>query len=387
MKMTQVYELVNNATQEILGESTAVSEDLQNIVDVGKEVFDANSVDHYVRKLVDHIGKVIFVNRSYSGGAPSVLMDGWQYGAVLEKISAEMPEATENEAWELEDGVSYDPNIFTQPKVSAKFYNKQVTFEIPMSFTADQIKSSFSSAEQMNGFLSMIYTAIENSLTVKTDALIMRTINNMIGETFYDMNSGGTYTGAGNTRAINLLKMFNDTYSGSETPLTAANALYNPDFIRFAAYQMGLVKSRISKISRLFNIGGKERFTPADRLHFVTIADFQQAADVFLQSGTYHDEFTRIPNAETIPYWQGSGTGYEQTYTTSLNITTATGHAVTPSGIIGVMFDRDSLGVCNIDRKVTTNYNPKGDFWNNWYKFRAGYFNDTNENFVVFYMA
>ncbi len=384
MLVTQVYDIVNNATKEILGESSVVAEDLQNIVDIGKEVFDSDSVDHYVKKLVDHIGKVIFVNRKYAGGAPSVLMDGWQYGAVLEKISAEMPEATENEAWQLEDGVSYDPNIFTQPKVSAKFYNKRTTFEVPMSFTSDQIKSSFSSAEQMNGFLSMIYTAIENSLTVKTDALIMRTINNMIGETFYDMNSGGTYTGEGNTRAINLLKLYNDTYSASQT---VAGALYDDKFIRFSAYQMGLIKSRISKISRLFNIGGKERFTPADRLHFVTLADFQQAADVFLQSGVYHDEFTKLPAAETVPYWQGSGTGYAITSTTALNITTASGHTVTPSGILGVMFDRDALGVCNVDRKVTTNYNPKADFWNNWYKFFAGYFNDANENFVVFYMA
>lgn len=384
MLVTQVYDIVNNATKEILGESSVVAEDLQNIVDIGKEVFDSDSVDHYVKKLVDHIGKVIFVNRKYAGGAPSVLMDGWQYGAVLEKISAEMPEATENEAWQLEDGVSYDPNIFTQPKVSAKFYNKRTTFEVPMSFTSDQIKSSFSSAEQMNGFLSMIYTAIENSLTVKTDALIMRTINNMIGETFHDMNSGGTYTGAGNTRAINLLKLYNDTYSASQT---VAGALYDDKYIRFAAYQMGLIKSRMSKISRLFNIGGKERFTPADRLHFVTLADFQQAADVFLQSGVYHDEFTKLPAAETVPYWQGSGTGYAITSTTALNITTASGHTVTPSGILGVMFDRDALGVCNVDRKVTTNYNPKADFWNNWYKFFAGYFNDANENFVVFYMA
>lgn len=384
MLVTQVYDIVNNATKEILGESSVVAEDLQNIVDIGKEVFDSDSVDHYVKKLVDHIGKVIFVNRKYAGGAPSVLMDGWQYGAVLEKISAEMPEATENEAWQLEDGVSYDPNIFTQPKVSAKFYNKRTTFEVPMSFTSDQIKSSFSSAEQMNGFLSMIYTAIENSLTVKTDALIMRTINNLIGETFYDMNSGGTYTGAGNTRAINLLKLYNDTYNASQT---VAGALYDDKFIRFSAYQMGLIKSRISKISRLFNIGGKERFTPADRLHFVTLADFQQAADVFLQSGVYHDEFTKLPAAETVPYWQGSGTGYDITSTTALNITTASGHTVTPSGILGVMFDRDALGVCNVDRKVTTNYNPKADFWNNWYKFFAGYFNDANENFVVFYMA
>ena len=384
MEIKQVYELVNNATSEILGQETILQEDLQNVIDIGTEIFNASSVDKYVRSLVDHIGRVIFVNRPYSGGAPSVLMDGWEYGAVLEKIQAEMPEATENESWELEDGVSYDPNVFYKPQVSAKFFDKRTTFEIPLSFTERQVRGSFSSAEQMNGFLSMLYTSVDNALTVRTDALIMRTINNMIGETFYDMNSSGTYTGAGNMRAVNLLKLYNDTYSASQT---ASGCLYDDKFIRFAAYQMGLVKSRLRKISTLYNIGGKKRFTPESRLHFVTLADFTKAADVFLQSDTFHDEFTRMPQSETVPYWQGSGTGYGFSDISNVKVITASNHSVNATGILGVMFDRDALGVCNVDRRVTTNYNPKAEFYNNWYKFDAGYFNDNNENFVVFYVA
>lgn len=384
MEIKQVYDIVNTVTKEVLGDSTVVNEDLSNIVDVGTEIFNQNSVDKYVKSLVDHIGKVIFVNREYSGGAPSVLMDGWQYGAVLEKIQSEMPDATENESWELEDGVSYDPNIFYKPKASAKFFNKRTTFEIPMSFTDRQVRGSFSSGEQVNGFLSMLRTNVSNSATVKNDGLIMRTINNFIGETFYNMNSGGTYTGAGNTRCINLLKLYNDRYSQS---LTAANCITDADFIRFAAYTMGVTRRRMSKISTLFNIGGKQRFTPEDRLHFIALADFYEAANVFLQSGTFHDEFTRMPKAELIPYWQGSGTGYAVSDITALNVKTADGHTVTPSGILGVMFDRDALGVCNINPRVTSSYNPKAEFYNNWYKFDAGYFNDFNENFIVFYAA
>lgn len=385
MEMKQVYELVNDTTKEVLGEeATLLKEDLTNVVDVGTEIFNANSVDKYVKSLVDHIGKVIFVNRPYSGGAPSVLMDGWQYGAVLEKIQSEMPEATENESWELEDGVSYDVNVFTKPKASAKFFNKRTTFEIPLSFTERQVRGSFSNAEQVNGFLSMLMTGVENSATVKTDSLISRTINNFIGETFYDLNSAGTYTGAGNNRCINLLKRYNDTYSKS---LTAEGSLYDPDFTRYAVYQMNLVRMRMRKLSTLYNIGGKPRFTAEDRLHFIAIADFIESANVFLQSGTFHEEFTRLPKAEELPYWQGSGNSYAFSDTTAIKIVTAENHEVNPTGILGVMFDRDALGVCNIDRRVTTNYNAKAEFYNNWYKFDAGYFNDANENFVVFYVA
>ena len=150
---------------------------------------------------------------------------------------------------------------------------------------------------------------------------------------------------------------------------------------------MGVYMSRMSKISNLFNIGGKDRFTPSDMLHVVMLADFKKAANVFLQSDVFHDSFTELPNADVVPYWQGSGTGYDFNDISALNIKTASGSSVTASGILGVMFDRDALGVTNLDRRVTTNYNPKAEFYNNWYKFDAGYFNDTNENFVVFFVA
>lgn len=383
MTVAQIYDIINPITKEILGETAVVNEDLSNIVDIGKEIFDATDVDNYVKSLVNHIGRVIFVNRPYSGGAPSVLMDGWEYGSVLEKISAELPEATENESWELTDGASYDPNIFYKPKVSAKFFNKRVTFEIPMSFTERQVKESFSDAAQLNGFLSMLYNAVDKSMTIKIDSLVMRTINNMIAETLHDFNNGGNYTGTG-IRAVNLLKLYNDDKG---TDLTAEKSIKDPDFIRFASYIMGLYMERLSKISSLFNIGGKDRFTPRDLLHVILLSDFAKASDSFSMSSTFHNEFVALPKGEIVPYWQGSGTDYSFTSVSSINVKTASGDTVSASGIIGVMFDRDALGVTNLDRRVTTNYNPKAEFFSNWYKFDAGYFNDMNENFVLFYVA
>lgn len=383
MTVAQIYDIINPITKEILGETPVVNEDLSNIVDIGKEIFDATDVDNYVKSLVNHIGRVIFVNRPYSGGAPSVLMDGWEYGSVLEKISAELPEATENESWELTDGASYDPNIFYKPKVSAKFFNKRVTFEIPMSFTERQVKESFSNASQLNGFLSMLYNAVDKSMTIKIDSLVMRTINNMIAETLHDFNNGGDYTGTG-VRAVNLLKLYNDDKG---TALTAEKSIKDPDFIRFASYIMGLYMERLSKISSLFNIGGKDRFTPRDLLHVILLSDFAKASDSFSMSSTFHNEFVALPKGEIIPYWQSSGTDYSFNSVSSINVKTASGDTVDASGIIGVMFDRDALGVTNLDRRVTTNYNPKAEFFSNWYKFDAGYFNDMNENFVLFYVA
>lgn len=387
MKVSQVYELLNTVTHEILGDQAVVQEDLSNVVDLGVQIFDATSVDNYVRSLVDHIGKVVFVNRPYVGGAPSVLMDGWEFGAVMEKIQCDIPEATENESWLLENGESYDPNVFTGPVISAKFYQKRITFEVPMSFTEKQVRGSFSSAEQLNSFMSMIYNAVDKSMTVKLDGLIMRTINSMIGETIHAEYGAANLNSKSTIKAVNLLYLYNNGPNYGGTPLTADKAMTTPEFIRFAVREMNIIKSRLTKLSDLYNVGGKARFTPTDMLKTVMLSDFKESADVYLQSDTFHDEYTRLVPADLVPYWQGSGTDYAFSSISKINVTTPSGDNVEASGILAIMFDRDALGVANMDRRTTTNYNPKAEFYNNWFKYDAGYFADLNENFVVFFVA
>lgn len=396
MEVKRIYTLINSVSGEVLGRTDIVTEDLTGIVDLGKEVFNQSAVDNYVKSLVNHIGKVIFVNRPYAGKVPSVLMDAWEFGSVLEKISADVPEAEENDTWNLTDGTSYDQDVFHKPTVSAKFFNSKVTFEVPVSITERQVKESFSNAAQLNGFISMIYAAVEKSMTIKADALIMRTINNMIAETVLaDAQAfGATAAGdmaeadlssASTARCVNLLKLYNDK-TGATTKLTAAKAITDPDFIRFASYVMGTYADRLQSISTVFNVGGKERFTPKDMLHVVLLSDFAKAAQTYLYSDTFNRGDVLLPQAETVPFWQGSGQNYEFASTGNINIKESGGKAVEISGVLGVMFDRDALGVCNLDRRVTTNYNAKAEFFNNYYKFDAGYFNDTNENFVVFFI-
>lgn len=407
MEVKQIYKLINSVSGEVLGKTAIVDENLTGIVDLGTELFNQNAVDNYVKSLVNHIGKVIFVNRPYAGKVPSVLMDAWEFGSVLEKISADVPEAEENDTWNLTDGHSYDQDVFHKPTVTAKFFNSKVTFEVPVSITERQVKESFSNAAQLNGFISMIYAAVEKSMTIKADALIMRTINNMIAETVladaqaFGATAAGDMAGANLSRAstarcVNLLKLYNDKYfpatPGSPNPtlnpnaLTAEKAITDPDFIRFASYVMGTYADRLQSISTVFNVGGKERFTPKDMLHVVLLSDFAKSAQTYLYSDTFNRGDVLLPQAETVPFWQESGKNYDFASTGHITVKESGGKTVEIRGVLGVMFDRDALGVCNLDRRVTTNYNAKAEFFNNYYKFDAGYFNDTNENFVVFFI-
>lgn len=380
MKVTQLKDIVNTVTSEVLGKEDVVSEDLSNLVDVGNEIINTDNVDNYVKKLIDRIGKVIFVNRLYAGGVPSVLMDSWEFGSIVEKISADMPDADENDSWKLENGQEYSQDTFYQPQVSAKFFNSKVTFDVKLSFTTQQVKESFASVNELNAFLSMLETGVKNSMTVKLDSLIMRTINNMTAQTLYKGQA---------MQKVNLLTAYN-TATGQK--LTADKALLNKDFLKFASLTIKKYQARITKMSKLFNQGEKARFTNINDLHTVLLSDFADSAEVYLMSDTYHNDTVSLPQHETVPYWQGSGKTYSFSDVSSIKVkindgTTKTAKDVTQAGIIGVMFDTNALGVSNLNQRTTTAYNARAEFYTNFYKMDAGYFNDLNENFVVFYIA
>ena len=379
MKVTQLKDIVNTVTSEVLGKEDVVSEDLSNLVDVGNEIINTDNVDNYVKKLIDRIGKVIFVNRLYAGGVPSVLMDSWEFGSIVEKISADMPDADENDSWKLENGQEYSQDTFYQPKVSAKFFNSKVTFDVKLSFTTQQVKESFSSVNELNAFLSMLETGVKNSMTVKLDGLIMRTINNMTAQTLYKGQA---------MQKVNLLTAYN-TATGQT--LKANKALLDKDFLKFASLVIKKYQARITKMSNLFNQGQKSRFTNINDLHTVLLSDFADSAEVYLMSDTYHNDTVSLPQHETVPYWQGSGKTYSFADVSSIKVKindgTKTAKDVSQTGIVGVMFDTNALGVSNLNQRTTTAYNARAEFYTNFYKMDAGYFNDLNENFVVFYVA
>lgn len=400
MKVEQIYSIINDITDEILGETAVVKEDLSNVVDIGKSIFDATSVDNYVNKLLDRIGRMVFVNQIYSKKMPDILMDSWEYGSIACKISANLMDAQINESWNLQAGESYNQDVYYAPSVNVSFFNHKVTFEIPCSFGEMQVKESFKDLTELNSFFSMIQTGIENSMTIKLDSLIMRTINNMIGQTL--LKDATAFTPAGETevdygststlRAVNLLKLYNTAF---DTNLAAADALTTPAFIRYAAYILKLYKGYLTNMSTKFNIDGLERFTEIDNLRTVLLGDLAAAHEVYLESDVYHDDMVRLPEGyQTVPFWQGSGVAYDFDSKSTIHIDVAdatnelTGKTeIEISGVLGVMFSKYACGVNQFNRRVTTHYNAKAEFYNNYYKTDANYWNALDEDFVVFFIA
>ena len=378
MKVTQIKDLVNNSLKEVNGSSQLLKEDLSNVVDIGKELLNNDDVDNFVKKLVDRVGKTVFNDRLYQGSAPSVLMDAWEYGSVVEKIDSDLPKVEENDSWKLEDGKSYDQDIFYQPKVSAKFFNSKVTFDIPMSFTKMQVESAFSSPNELNSFISMLMVKTQNAMTVNLDGLIMKTINNF---------TANVVNAKKGMQVVNLLDLYNKT---AQTKVTVDNALTSPDFIKFANLTINTYRDRLTKMSTLFNQAGLNKFTPVDNQHLVILSDLASASKVYLESDTYNQDNVKINNYDTVPYWQGSGTTYNFKDTSKIDVAIKDGtqtKEVIQTGILGVLFDTSALGVSCQNPRTTTAVNARAEFYTNFNKYDAMYYNDLNENFVVFMIA
>lgn len=391
MKITQLADILNGTltvvgiNEQQTGEKAVALEDLSNIVDIGTTVLDYTgqsnaNFDSFTRALIDQVGRVMFVDRTYTSQAPNIIKNGWEYGSILEKVRCELPDAQDNATWDLFNypkvgGEAYpDPFELSKPDVSAKFFNSKATYEVPITLTEVQMKEAFQSAAQFGSFIAMIENRIAMKITLCNDGLIMATIANLIGQKI-----------ANGTNVVNLLDLYNQVAS---TAIGADDALTDKEFLRFASKTIGTYKKYLAGASVLYNDGGYVTFTPADRLKFVALTEFAKALDAYLYSDTYHNEFVTLPGYEEVAYWQGSGNSVNDatdrgTVHVKVDIN-GTATEVNQEGVVAVMFDDEAAAVCNENYRVTSIYNPRGEYTNYFYKWDAMYMNDTNENVVVF---
>lgn len=388
MKITQLAEILNGTLSttgiidQVTGEAAVATEDLSNIVDMGKLVLDYTgqsnaNFDSFMRDLIDQVGKVMFVNRTYTSQAPNILKDGWEYGSILEKVRCEVPDARDNATWDLFNypkagGDAYpDPFELSKPSASAKFFNSKATYEVPITLTDVQLREAFQSASQFGSFISMIENRIAMKITLCNDGLIMATIANLIGQKI-----------AAEHNVINLLELYNAV---ATTTTTAAKALSDKEFLRFASKTIGMYKKYLAGASTKYNEGGYLTFTPADRLKFIANTEFSKALDIYLYSDTYHNEFVKLPGYEEVAYWQGTGTADDERLKIDVTVDVdGTPTNVEQDGIVAVMFDDEAAAVCNTNYRVTSQYNGRGEYTNYFYKWDAMYMNDVLENCVVF---
>ena len=400
MLVNQISTMLNELGEAMVGLDVTFAEDLSNIVDAGKQILDFTgdnyeNYDRFMKKMIDRVGRAMYVDRAYRSQAPDILKDSWAYGSILMKVRAELMDAQDNSTWQLGDiangtGLSndqdslgnpiipsrLDPFVLNKPNVSAKFYNKRVTYEVPITLVDYQLREAFTSAAEMSRFIAMIENRIRVKRTLSTDALIMATIRNLAGVKLA--------TGKG----INLLPLYNATIT---TPITAADFWTNPDAIRFANKTISLNAKYMEGASTLYNEGDYVTFTPSDRLKAVFLAEFVKDAEVYLYSDTFHNEYDKLEGYSEVAYWQGSSTDGSLSARSSIMGTFIDNDEKLVSGaadgVIAVLFDEEAAAVCCENDRTTSQRNGRAEYINYFYKWDALYMNDLEENCIVFYVS
>lgn len=380
MVVKQVYDIVNSVNKQMNGETAVTVTDLTGLIQMGQSILSSQtSKDNFLNTLVDRIGKTIISGRVYSANVLDIISHAFEFGAVLQKIYVEPRPAKKSPHWDLAEGDSVDQYIIQKPTVKQKLFTGSVTWEVQVTIPDMQLKSAFTSGEQMAVFIDAIFMALRNSMELQLEGMIESTYCNFIAERIHHVKNN-----VNSLLAINLLTEYNTETGGT---LTVNDALKNLDFLKYATVKINLYLKRMGRMSVLFNAEGYKRFTKPESARVIMLADFASAVTSYLQADTFNNDLVALPLYSEVPYWQGSGTDYDFTSTSLVDVTTSDGHVVSQTGVICLIADVEALGITMDNRRSKSAYNESGEYTNFWEKADMGYFNDLSENGIVFLVA
>ena len=375
--VNQIYSILNDASKQTFGTSAISVVDSASFTSLGEKVLSNDAwTENFTNNLTNRISRTVYGIRNYNGVNKNMLRENFEFGAIVQKINVELPEAKQNNAWEIgTEGYTptYAPVI--KPQVSQKLFNKIATWEVDITIPDYMLKTAFLNETSMATFIDAIFTAMNNAMQICHDNNANLIRANFIGNILHKNKS---------TQAINLLHEYNTLTNAG---LTVANCMRDIDFLKYATMQINLWTKRMSVMSTLFNDEGNTKFTDKDNLVIDVLQDFASATATFLEADTYHKELVSLPMYNEVAYWQGSGQSFAFDDTSKINVKIDETNTVEKSGIIAVAYDYLAIGTTINQPRTTTERNNKDEYTNYYNKANIGCFNDLGENGIVFYIA
>lgn len=367
MTTEQIYTVVNSAASQALGQGAIAAIDTASFVSLGNAVLSsATNTDAFLNTLAQRIGRTIISYREYKNKMRDLVLNDFEYGAILQKIKIAMPTAEEDESYDLTDGQSVDMYKVSKPVVNQKLFVTRTPYQFKITIQRAHLKEAFLSESAMGGFIAAIFGEVRNAIEFALENLGRACYGNYIAEV------------AGGAREIKLVTEFNAATGGS---VTAANALTNKDFLNFAFRRINEHIDYFQDMSVLFNDGSATRHTPKQDIRIKLLSPFVRAAETVTQYAAFHDTLVDVDGVYTpVSYWQ-SPSNRSQVIAQRASDDTST----TVSNVIGVMHDRDALGIYQLWEEVSTSpLNSAGLYYNQYYHEKNLWFNDLSENFVIF---
>lgn len=393
MKVKQIASLMNDVFGEVLGEENLLSDDLSNVVSSGQIITASgvfgNNFDNYAGKIIDKVGRTVFWDRVYTADDLGLWRDNFEYGSVLEKIRCDVGDYADNAEWKLTDDedssgtLDYNDNISTHiadlfkfypASVQAKYFNSKTTFRAYASITKKQLREAFTSASSLGRFIAMIENRLKTKLEISKNQLQKMVIGNLIGEHI-----------AQNKQVIDMHALYVAEVDSTATSMTLTQALGNGRAARFIGQKMAWYREMMKEPSVLYSASGTFfNHTPIELSRLIVLADLDSALRFNVYGDTYNEEFVKLDNFKTVPFWQSAGTDNALSTRSGLNITTSAGNHVARNNIVGVLFDRDAAMICNDEPEVRAQYNADGNFTNYLYCNDCSFYTDFDENAIVF---
>ena len=382
----QISNIVNDSVKDALGKNASAAQlDSSDVVSLGKVISKYEAYDGFYKALVNRIARTVYFVRTYKGKTRSVLRDEHEYGAFIQKVYYQMPDAVDNPTWSIPDNTDnyrqaspYD--VEGTVVVSSLIFGGKGTWSIEVIRPIEQIKTAFISSAEMSAFIDGIYLSIENSFKLHEERLVALAVNTSMA----DCLSGGV--------SRNLLKEYNTLHAGAT--LTVEQALTSADFLKYASMEINRVIDNMGVMSTVYNKAGYNTFTSKDKLVVEMLSHFASASDMYLQADTFHNELVKLPNFEKIPFWQASGKKFDFADCSTIKIkhndfvsgTNSIG-TVNQSGIICFVHDVENVACYFGNRRTWEMVNPRSEVVIHGEKAEKGYAVDNHANAVVFYMA
>lgn len=366
MDTLQIYDIVNSTVSQAIGETALTVVDTQGLISVGDVVLSSSTnTEAFLNTLAQRIGRTIYRFRSYNNKFKDMIISDMQFGAIMQKIRVEMPEAESDPTYSLVDGQSVDMFKVAKPKAHQKLFVTRTPYKFKITIQRETLREAFLSVEAMGSFIAQIFGEVRNAIELSLENLGRLTLAGAISE-------------VGASQEIKLVTDYNTEYGASLTP---AQALVTPDFLRYAIFRINNIVDMIQDMSTLYCDGTLPTFTNKENMKIRVLSAFKRRLEAVVEYAAFHDQFVDIDGAfSTVNFWQA-----EQT-PSSIHINKpSNGDEVEKTGIVCVIHDRDAFGIYQIDETVVTSpLNSEALYYNQVWHEKQARFVDTSENLVIF---
>lgn len=370
MNTTQVSTILNNVIQQAMGEAVLQTYEAQGIVSLGNAVLSSKeNTEAFCNTLVQRIGRTIISFRAYKNKLADMVMDDFEFGAILQKVKIKMPTATDDDVYDLpEDGQSLDQYIIARPKMTQKFFVTRAPYKFFVTIQRKTLQEAFLSETAMGAFISGIYGEVQNKLEVSLENMGRICLSNMIAETSISGNAN---------QVVNLVSEYN-TETGKS--ITTAAAWFDPDFLRYSVGRIKETMRMMTEMMTMFNSEDEERHTPLEFQRLKILSKFESRLETVVQYAAFHEDYVRLAGFQDLAFWQNS-----QSPSAVMIDPASGGDTVALNNIVAVLHDRDALGTYKKEEDVaTTPVNARGLYYNTFWHEKQLWFNDLSENFVIF---